>query len=88
MITTYDTDWGFYAPGLVLFEESLRQTFNEGLDLFDFRLGDERYKDRWANRSGIARDYWVPCSRVGRLYVRWRTSSLREYLKTAYRAYR
>jgi CelD/BcsL family acetyltransferase involved in cellulose biosynthesis len=46
----YDDEWSTYSPGSVLIEYLLQWTFERGLD-FDFRIGDQAYKYKWAKQS-------------------------------------
>lgn len=84
LVTTYDRDWARFAPGVILYEESVREAFDKGFKTVDFRIGDEPHKANWTNRTGLVRDYWVPCTGKGRAYIAWRTSGLRSTLKRAY----
>ncbi|NQV22476.1 MAG: GNAT family N-acetyltransferase [Rhodospirillales bacterium] len=84
LITTYDRDWARFAPGVVLYEECLREAFDKGFHTVDFRIGDEPHKTNWTNRTGLVRDHWAPCTGKGRVYIAWRTSGLRKIMKRAY----
>ena len=46
----YDEAWGTHSPGSVLIEYLLQWTFERSLD-FDFRIGDQAYKYKWAKHS-------------------------------------
>lgn len=46
----YDDEWSTYSPGSVLIEYLLQWAFERGLD-FDFRIGDQPYKYKWAKQS-------------------------------------
>jgi CelD/BcsL family acetyltransferase involved in cellulose biosynthesis len=48
--TVFDPAWAEGSPGNVLTEHVVAWAFERGLD-FDFRIGDEAYKERWTNRS-------------------------------------
>lgn len=84
LITTYDRDWARFAPGVILYEECLREAFDKGFHTVDFRIGDEPHKANWTNRTGLVRDHWVPCTGKGRAYIVWRISGLRKTLRRAY----
>ena len=47
LIRTYDPTWSRYSPGDILLQEIVRWAFEHGLD-YDFRLGNESYKAKWA----------------------------------------
>ena len=46
---TFDLDWWDYSPGKVLLIKLLQHTIESGLREFDMALGDETYKERFAN---------------------------------------
>jgi CelD/BcsL family acetyltransferase involved in cellulose biosynthesis len=50
-LTAYDDAWSACSPGAVLLEHIVRWAFDRGLD-FDFRVGAQPYKFRWAKRVG------------------------------------
>ncbi len=43
-----DPEWNHYRVGFVLLARTIRATFDDGLDCFRFGLGDEPYKERFA----------------------------------------
>lgn len=47
----FDPDHGKLRPGLVLMAHVIRSALSEGATEFDFLLGDEAYKSRFANES-------------------------------------
>lgn len=70
VITVYDEAYGRYAPGKILFIESLRWAFEHQLE-FDFRGGNSRYKILLANRKSVIIDYDVAISRSYALGLRF-----------------
>ena len=47
LVRTYDSKWSRRSPGDILLRECVRWACEHGLD-YDFRLGDEAYKAKWA----------------------------------------
>lgn len=47
-VSAYDRAWRACAPGNVLIEHVVRWAFERGLDV-DFRIGDQPYKEKWAD---------------------------------------
>lgn len=45
--TGFDRKWMAYSVGTVLFEFTLRRLIEDGVQVFDFLRGDERYKYSW-----------------------------------------
>lgn len=81
LITTYDPEWRRYGPGNLLYQYSVQEAFAEGGTKIDFRIGHEAHKARWTNCNGLVREYWVPCTLWGRIYVAWRQSPIRFVLR-------
>jgi len=46
---TFDVAWSKYAAGDVLLSFLLEDAINRGMEIFDFGLGDEAYKSRYAS---------------------------------------
>jgi len=49
-LSAYDAEWSPYSPGAILIEYLLQWAFERGLD-FDFRIGGQAYKYKWAKGS-------------------------------------
>jgi CelD/BcsL family acetyltransferase involved in cellulose biosynthesis len=81
LITTYNPKWSRYSPGQLLYQKSIQESFADGKSKIDFRIGHEAHKERWTNANGMVREFWVPCSFLGRLYVAWRNSPIRSALR-------
>lgn len=41
--------WGLYSPGNILLEFLINNSIKKKLNIFDFSIGDEDYKKKWAN---------------------------------------
>ncbi|MDA1161507.1 MAG: GNAT family N-acetyltransferase [Planctomycetota bacterium] len=48
---TFDAEWSQYAPGDVLLSFIMEDAIDRGLSVFDFGLGDEAYKSRFATET-------------------------------------
>ncbi|MDQ3622814.1 MAG: GNAT family N-acetyltransferase [Verrucomicrobiota bacterium] len=49
LMPTYDRErWGRYSPGVILLERLMEWCLQQGFTRFDFTVGNESYKDRWA----------------------------------------
>jgi CelD/BcsL family acetyltransferase involved in cellulose biosynthesis len=51
-----DPDHGRLSPGMLLLARVIESAFEEGADIFDFLLGDEAYKARFADQVREVRD--------------------------------
>jgi hypothetical protein len=78
VISTFDPAYGTYGPGQLLYEDILRWAFERRLDC-DFRLGDQPYKQSWANSTSQATTYQfvnsmrgAAFSAAGATYLQWR----------------
>jgi len=48
LLVGYDAlKFGRYTPGVQALVETMRWAVDEGITVFDFTIGDERYKDEW-----------------------------------------
>jgi len=70
LIPVYDEAYKRYAPGKILFIESLKWAFEHQLE-FDFRGGSSPYKILLANRKSVIIDYDVAISRSYALGLRF-----------------
>lgn len=48
---TFDAEWSKYAAGDVLLSFMLEDAIDRGVEVFDFGLGNEAYKDRFASET-------------------------------------
>lgn len=46
-----DGEWARYSPGRILLEAVVRHCIDAGLDIFDLTVGDEAYKQQWADHN-------------------------------------
>jgi CelD/BcsL family acetyltransferase involved in cellulose biosynthesis len=75
-LTAYDDEWRAYSPGALLLEHIIHWAFDRGLD-FDFRIGGQPYKFRWAKRTGEIANWHVATGlRALPLLARLRTRML------------
>lgn len=85
VVMTYDSAWQTYSPGRILIEECLKWSFEKQIGIFDFRMNVTRLKQNWAKSSVRVGGYLIPCTFLGRIYVAWFGSSVREGLKKFFR---
>jgi CelD/BcsL family acetyltransferase involved in cellulose biosynthesis len=62
-----DGPWMRYSPGRLLLLELLQWSFANGVKVFDFTIGDERYKDDWCDREMRLHHYVEARSGKGRI---------------------
>ncbi|MEX2128811.1 MAG: GNAT family N-acetyltransferase [Xanthobacteraceae bacterium] len=63
-----DGDWRPYAPGRLLNEWLMEWSVNNGLQVFDFGIGDEPYKFGYCDVHVPLRDAFRPTTMKGRIY--------------------
>ncbi len=68
-ITTYDPAFAALSPGQVILADCLEWCARNGLD-YDFRIGDEAYKQDWATEDHLVRSFRVANSLRGALMLR------------------
>lgn len=56
------------SPGDFLFFENIKAACDEGLELYDFSVGDELYKRLWCDVETVHHDVLVPLSLKGRVF--------------------
>lgn len=64
-------DWGRYSPGRILLENLLQWCFQNGVAVFDFTIGGERYKLDWCEEQMRLFEYIEPLNAKGRAYQAW-----------------
>ncbi len=62
--STYDPEYAKYSPGEILCRACIKAAQARGL-IYDFRIGDDPYKDYWANGRSELRSYKVPRTPMG-----------------------
>ncbi|SFK84057.1 GNAT family N-acetyltransferase [Methylocapsa palsarum] len=67
-IAAYDPAWSQYSPSRLLLEDRLEKACEAGLQ-YDFRVGDEAYKDQWSNRFAELVNAYRALTLWGRIYV-------------------
>jgi CelD/BcsL family acetyltransferase involved in cellulose biosynthesis len=67
-IKAYDPEWSKYSPGQQLAEDLIRWAFERGLT-YDFRLGEEAYKEGWCNRFSSVISLAAALTLKGALFV-------------------
>lgn len=55
------------SPGDFLFFENIREACHEGMEVYDFSVGDEPYKRLWCDRVETQFDCFLPLNAKGRL---------------------
>lgn len=64
---SYDAAQAERSPGDMLFFLAIREATEDGLEFFDFGIGDEPYKRGWCEIETLQRDTIIPLDTVGRL---------------------
>lgn len=80
----YDDELRQMAPGRVLDYLQLKWAFENGAEVFDFRLGNEEYKYKWINQEMQYFDYRIPLTLKGHLLVKWQHSELRNLARNVF----
>lgn len=65
--STFNPDFANGGPGDVLFHLAIEQAARDGLDIFDFGVGDENFKRSWCDVETWHRDTFVAISAKGQL---------------------
>ena len=68
---TNDNEWDNYAPGIQLFDETMRYFFGAGYSFYDFSIGDLSYKAGFGATCNPLFDAVYPCSLPGRIYFQF-----------------
>ncbi len=55
------------SPGELLFYRMIEQYAGEGIKLFDFGLGEARFKQSWSTTETVQKDVFLPLTAIGRL---------------------
>ena len=61
-------DWRRYSPGRLLLFHLFEWCLENGVEVFDFTIGDERYKQDWCDEEMPLFEYFEARSFKGRLY--------------------
>jgi CelD/BcsL family acetyltransferase involved in cellulose biosynthesis len=60
--------WRRYSPGRLLLFHLFQWCFDNGIEIFDFTIGDESYKTDWCDEDMPLYEYFEPRTLKGRLY--------------------
>lgn len=70
ILPTYDNgEWNRYSAGKILLDAMVQWSIQQSLQVFDLTVGDEEYKQQWANRTQTLYGGLYGVSLRGRLYV-------------------
>ena len=70
LLPTYErSEHTKYAPGNILLRHLFEWCINNGIEVYDFTVGDESYKDLWSDRELELLDYYRPVTLRGMLYL-------------------
>ena len=67
LLASYDGDVSRYGPGAAHLHDLLHYAIDRGLHIFDFTIGDERYKRDWCDTELKLYDYIEPATWRGAL---------------------
>lgn len=51
LMATFDLEWDHYSPGRLLLERVMQWSCENGIEIYDFSIGDEPYKQDWCELS-------------------------------------
>ena len=90
ILPAYDAAYARYRPGHLLLRELVDRSAQQGNETFDFGVGDEAYKQTWANRRLPLYDHERAMTAAGQVYLQMRrvrrfvaASGIRTWFKTA-----
>jgi CelD/BcsL family acetyltransferase involved in cellulose biosynthesis len=70
LLVSYDAlKFGRYTPGVQALVETMRWAVDEGITVFDFTIGDERYKDEWCEISIYLHDHLTAKTLRGSVFL-------------------
>lgn len=64
-----DDDLAYISPGEFLFFDNIEEACVQGVDIYDFSVGDEPYKRQWCNLEIRHADVLLPLTAKGRIYA-------------------
>lgn len=76
LMPAYNHRYGAYSPGRVLAYYLLRECFAQGVEIFDFSIGNEEYKYEWT-RDDVAITSFVSDTLPGRLFTAIKKGKIR-----------
>jgi CelD/BcsL family acetyltransferase involved in cellulose biosynthesis len=80
MPTFAGAEWAKYSPGRLLTENLIRWAFAQGISIFDFTNGKERYKLEWCNRETPLYSYNRILTPKGRAFAR--AQALKDWVRS------
>jgi CelD/BcsL family acetyltransferase involved in cellulose biosynthesis len=80
ILPAYDAAYARYRPGHLLLRELIDRSTQQGNETFDFGVGDESYKQAWANRRLPLCDHERAITAAGQVYLQMRR--VRRFLKS------
>jgi len=87
LMPTYEGgEWAKYSAGRLLLEYLLEWCFEQGIEIFDFTVGGERYKRDWCNQEMILYEYLEANSLKGNIYLA--LNNLKRYIRQNPELYR
>lgn len=60
--------WKRYSPGRLLLENLIEWSYQTGLAIFDFTIGDEEYKKNWCDEERPLYEYMYALNLKGKIY--------------------
>jgi CelD/BcsL family acetyltransferase involved in cellulose biosynthesis len=72
ILPAYDTAYARYRPGHLLLRELVDRSAQQGDETFDFGVGDEPYKQTWANHRLPLYDHERAMTAAGQVYLQMR----------------
>jgi CelD/BcsL family acetyltransferase involved in cellulose biosynthesis len=86
----YDTAFGRHRVGHLLLQHLIDQSAAQDFDTFDFGVGDDSYKNRWATHHLALQSHERAVTGAGRVYLQMRrvgrfvaANGIRTWFKTA-----
>lgn len=68
LVTTYDKQYSKFSPGRLLLIELLKWCYQRKIKIFDFTIGDEKYKQNWCDQKINLYEYRESFTLRGKLY--------------------
>lgn len=65
LMPSYEDDWSRFAPGRLLLEHLIEWSFENGIEIFDFGIGDEPYKLEYRDLALTLHRALVPVTPAG-----------------------
>lgn len=85
-LSAFDMSWSNYSPGRLLLEDSMKWSFENGIEVFDFLAGPDAYKFDWAREVVDLTTYARPQTAWGKVYCQGVYGPYREWIKGIFHA--